>query len=470
MQKHKILRNFFCGKLNAKEVFILAFQQVIAGKVKLNGIGGIRRHLQERECVKTNPNINLARSHLNYCVEGLTPDHLVSRVNFRIKQLNLKKHPRSDAVGLEDIIIGASSEFMLALATDKREQYFVDALHFFQQRYGKENVMYCQCHLDESNPHIHVGIVPVTSDGRLSAKNLFSPKTLEQLQTDFHRAVSSLYGLERGEPHAKKYLPLQQFKAKQTKIAAHTFIEDLKTATMDIKKIDAIVQSTHFATSGFIFPSEDKNTIQIDTQDFLTLKQFAENGVKATTLIDILKDDIEKLRRDDTQTNSDLRYFLHQLHTLEKSTANYTAVPKAWRKHIDDSINQWQKTFTSYCHDVNRATVRVFIATHGDFNKTVAIMRALIQKTGVADVENRISKVINAAIKQFKSNSQPQILPYSWKSPKPSDTDYKKADETGIVPLQLSSEPDINWDIITWDLLSNIEKDAIRIKKIVREL
>ena len=29
---------------------------------------------------------------------------------------------------------------------------------------------------------------------------------------------------------------------------------------------------------------------------------------------------------------------------------------------------------------------------------------------------------------------------------------------------------EINWDIITWDLLSDIEKDAIQIKKIVREL
>jgi len=43
----------------------MAFQQIIAGKVKLNGIGGIRRHLQERERVKTNPNIDLSRSHLN---------------------------------------------------------------------------------------------------------------------------------------------------------------------------------------------------------------------------------------------------------------------------------------------------------------------------------------------------------------------------------------------------------------------
>ena len=448
----------------------MAYQQLIAGKVKLNGIGGIRRHLQERERVKTNPNIDLARSHLNYCIEDLTPEHLVSRVNSRIKQLNLKKHPRSDAVGIEDIIVSASSEFMLNLDIEQRENYFSDALHFFQNRYGKENVMYCQCHLDESNPHIHVGIVPITPDGRLSAKSLFSPKTLEQLQTDFHLAVSSHYGLERGECHAKKYLPLQQFKAKQSKIKAKTFTDDLNSAQISFQAIDNITKSAHFVTSGLIFTSEDKEHVELSTQDFLTLKNMAEQGVRALAYIDILKDDIEKLRRDDGRTNSDLKYFLHRLTKLEKDTAKYSAVPTSWRHHIDQSIDFWQKTFTAYCHDVNRATVRVFIATHGNFDKTLQIMNNLVKNTGVKDVEKHITEVIRSAKLQFKRNSQPQCFPNSWKTPKPSDTNYKQRDSSGIVPLQLSNVPDINWNMINWELLSQIAKDEIQHKKIFREL
>lgn len=448
----------------------MAYQQLIAGKVKLNGIGGIRRHLQERERVKTNPNIDLSRSHLNYCIEDLTPDHLVSRVNSLIKQLNLKKHPRSDAVGIEDIIVSASSDFMLNLDIEQRENYFADALHFFQNRYGKENVMYCQCHLDESNPHIHVGIVPVTSDGRLSAKSLFSPKTLEQLQTDFHLAVSSRYGLERGEHHAKKYLPLQQFKAKQAKIKAKTFTDDLRTAQISSQEIDNITKSAHFVSSGLIFTSEDKENVQLPTHDFLLLKQMAEQGVKAIAHIEVLNDDIQKLERDEAQARSDLRYFLHQLTKLEKDTANYSAVPAAWRHHIDQSIDFWQKTFTAYCHDVNRATVRVFTATHGNFEKTESIMHDLIKSTGVNDVEKHIVNVIRAAKLQFKHNSTPNNLPSSWKLPKPEETDYRKADKSGIVPLQLSNVPNVNWDLIDWNLLSELDKDEIRHKQVMRSL
>ena len=195
----------------------MSYQQLHAGKVKLNGLAGIRHHLLDRERVKTNPDIDLSRSILNHSIEDLSPDNLIRDVRQRIKQLNLKRKPRVDAVGIEDIIVGASVDFMLQFGAEKREKYFADALHFFQDRYGKENVMYCHCHMDESNPHIHIGIVPVTSDNRLSARDVFSPRSLEELQTDFHLIVSQKYGLERGEHHAKTYLELNQFKAKKEK-------------------------------------------------------------------------------------------------------------------------------------------------------------------------------------------------------------------------------------------------------------
>ena len=138
----------------------MSYQQLHVGKVKLNGLAGIRHHLLDRERVKTNPDIDLARSHLNHAIEELSPENVVSQVRLRIKQLQLKRKPRSDAVGLMDIIVGASNDFMLQLGEKKREQYFKDALHFFQKHYGKKNVMYCQCHMDEANPHIHIGVIP----------------------------------------------------------------------------------------------------------------------------------------------------------------------------------------------------------------------------------------------------------------------------------------------------------------------
>ena len=448
----------------------MSFQQVIAGKVKLNGLGGICRHMAERQRVKTNPNIDLSRSHLNYCIDDLTPDNLTHRVNERIKELKLKKKPRSDAVGLEDIIISASADFMLNLDPQTRENYFRDSLHFIQERYGKENVMYCQCHLDESNPHIHIGVVPVTSDGRLSAKSLFSPKTLEKLQTDFHSAVSSKYGLERGQSHSKKYLPIQQFKAQQAKLQTEQYTNDLNNAALEQEKIKEAHKTAHYATSGVIF--KDRENIKMPTNQYLYLKQAAEEGAKAAILVHSLKDDISKLQHDNLIYKSNAEHCSNKWKELQAETKNYISVPKGWRKNIDVEIDNLQKLFTKYCHDVNRMTARVYIATNKNVDKTEEIMEKYIKGMGVSFPRIHVLNVIHAAKQQFKKHIKPDILPPSWKPPEPSHTDYQQSDQTGLVDVKLVdlSGNDINWEMINWDLLSELEKDEIETKKLLRSI
>ena len=440
----------------------MSFQQLIAGKVKLNGLAGIQHHLIDRDRVKTNPNIDLSRSKLNYSIEDLSPEHLIHRVKQRIKQLNLKKRPRSDAVGIEDIIVSASADFMLSLDAQTREQYFKDALYFFQRRYGKENVMYCHCHLDESNPHVHIGIVPITKDDRLSAKSLFSPKTLEQLQTDFNRDVAQHYGLQRGEHHAKKYLPLQQFKAHQAKQQAQQFSDDLDSAVLTQTNIDEIQQAVHFATNAFFF--KDKENVELPTKHFLTLKSITEQAVKAFIHSQLIQEENLQLKHENQIIKSSYDFIQNRFDLLTKKTQLYTDVPEQWREHIDSSILDWQKHFSAYCHDVNRAILRVFLATHGNHEKTKHIMSDFIEKVGTYNTDIYIDNVIRSASRQHSHNLHPTTPPPAWKHPKPSDTDYSKPDELSVVPLQLSHVPDIDWNLINWELLSELDKDEIKNK------
>lgn len=448
----------------------MAFQQLHAGKVKLNGIVGIQHHLIDRNLVKTNPDIDLSRSDLNYSIECLTAEHLASRVHQRIKNLNLKRKPRSDAVALEDIIVGASVDFMLNLGSDKRNQYFSDALHFFQHRYGKENVMYCQCHLDESNPHIHIGIVPVTSDGRLSARDVFNPISLEKLQSDFHSAVSSRYGLERGEHKSKSYLELNKFKVEQAKLQLQKYTEDLNSTLLQQDKIGDIQKVARFKSDGIIFKNANKNIVELPTNNFLQLKEMAEQGVKILADFQLLAEQNKKLKHDKLKLSSDYDFLSQKFQHLQDTSKLYTQIPPFWRKNIDSSIENWKKTCTSYWHDLHRATVRVFIATHGNLNKTVAILQPLLDNFPIAYPKKYVQKIIDSAIRQFKSHSKPSDYPPSWKPPKPEDTDYSKADESGIVSLQLSKVPNIDWNLINWDLLSELDKDEIRHNQIFRDL
>lgn len=388
----------------------------------------------------------------------------------------MKRKTRVDAVGIEDIIVGASVDFMLQLGAEKREKYFADALHFFQDRYGKENVMYCQCHLDESNPHIHIGIVPVTSDDRLSARDVFSPRSLEELQTDFHLIVSPKYGLERGEHHAKTYLELNQFKAKKEKEELQKFSSDLNSSILTQESISQINHNVHYATTGVVFKSEDKSKVELPTKDFLTLQSLAEEGIKASVALHLLQEQNQQLQFSVQKLHSDYDQLSYHFEKLHESTDIYSSIPIQWREPVNANIEQLKQTFIQFCHDVNRMIVQIFIATHGDFDKTANIMCTSLQKVGVKNVKNHIASTLKAAKRQFTKNSTPNLYmnASSWNPPNPSETDYlqpcnPKCLGTEVKLVDLSFD-NIDWNLINWNLFTVFDKAEIRRQKMIRDL
>jgi hypothetical protein len=444
----------------------MAYQQLHVGKVKLNGLGGILHHHINREKVKTNPDIDLTRSDLNHSIEGLTPDNLVHRVRERIKQLNLKRKLRVDAVGLEEVIVGASCDFMLQLGIEKQEKYFSDALHFFQHRYGKENVMYCQCHLDESNPHIHIGIVPVTNDGRLSARDVFSPKNLEKLQTDFHREVSQHYGLERGEHNSKSYLEINHLKLQKTKQELEERTSDLESLELKEEDIERIDNEVHYVTEGILIKTEDKGKVELPTKSFLKLKKMAEEGAKVVATFNLLQTKVKQLEKEKKVDHSDYMYLDKELRNLKKETSMYTEIPNSWRERVNDSIGYWQSTFQNYCHDINRVTAKVFVATGFDYKKTMTIMDEFIENIGVKNKEKYVSDVISSVIQQFKNGNSPVLkIHRDWKIPEPAETDYRKEEVTGIVATRISQVMDLNLKDVSLRLLAKVEEKELKYKK-----
>ena len=54
--------------------------------------------------------------------------------------------------------------------------YKDDIYPMLEEEYGRENIVGAAIHLDESKPHLHVDVVPLTADGRLSAKEIVGGK------------------------------------------------------------------------------------------------------------------------------------------------------------------------------------------------------------------------------------------------------------------------------------------------------
>jgi hypothetical protein len=113
---------------------------------------------------------------------------------------------RDDQVRAMEVILTASPEWFKrgpdGQAEDVRGGMWVDSnLNFLKEKFGKKNVVSFTLHQDESTPHIHAVVIPISADkkGRacLSADRLFNPTTLKQLQTDYAAAMAP-HGLERG--------------------------------------------------------------------------------------------------------------------------------------------------------------------------------------------------------------------------------------------------------------------------------
>ena len=161
-----------------------------------------------------NPQIDSERTRNNYRFTPYFGKTYTEFINDRIKELGLS--PRKDAVVMNSFVVGSDKTFFDKLPKALQYEFFSDCTKFFAERYGKENIISAVVHLDETTPHLHLNLMPVTKDGRLCSKQLFDKPQLQQLQTDFYETVGKRWGLQRGkEGSQKKHLSTAEYKAKK---------------------------------------------------------------------------------------------------------------------------------------------------------------------------------------------------------------------------------------------------------------
>ena len=161
-----------------------------------------------------NPQIDSERTRNNYRFTPYFGKTYAEFINGRIKELGLS--PRKDAVVMNSFVLGSDKTFFDGLAKIEQYNFFSDCYKFFAERYGEENIIAAVVHNDETTPHMHLNLMPVTPDSRLCSKQLFDKPQLQQLQTDFYEAVGKRWGLQRGkEGSQQKHLSTAEYKAKK---------------------------------------------------------------------------------------------------------------------------------------------------------------------------------------------------------------------------------------------------------------
>lgn len=113
------------------------------------------------DVVRSNENIDPARTHLNY---NLAPQHKGGQVAFLRRRLaEVKVQKRADVNLFCDWIVTIPKDF-LDTHPDREREFFENTYNFLKEKYGEENVISAYVHRDEVTPHMHFAFIPVVQD------------------------------------------------------------------------------------------------------------------------------------------------------------------------------------------------------------------------------------------------------------------------------------------------------------------
>ncbi len=271
---------------------------------------GLQKHNQRENNNYNNKDIRYEDTHKNY--------DLINEKNVDYNKLIADKIDanytgnrkiRADAIRHVEGIITSDQKFFNGLNEREMSQFFKDSLDFVKQEYGEENVLYTTVHLDEKVPHMHFGFVPLTEDGRLSAKEkLGNKKAMTELQDRFNQYVNSRgYNLERGT--AKQVSEREHKDMDKYKKETEYHKRELQTVKSDLEKLDRQLNA-HISDLRVSSDFEYKNEVEVK-KGLFTAREELETGRKVisaeeferirqtvSSARDVL-DDYEKIRETD---------------------------------------------------------------------------------------------------------------------------------------------------------------------------
>ena len=184
-------------------------------KYKGPEIGQIEAHNERtKEKYASNPDIDPARKHLNYNLLTPPPKYR-AEAERQIREAGCRT--RKDSVRLVETLITASPEFFQNKSQQEIRAYFERALEFMKTKQNPDTFVSAVVHMDEKTPHMHLCFVPLTEDGRLSAKDIVgNKKKLTQWQDEYWSYMVKKYpDLERGESASetgRTHIPPRIFK------------------------------------------------------------------------------------------------------------------------------------------------------------------------------------------------------------------------------------------------------------------
>ena len=277
-------------------------------KMKVGNLGGAYRHNERIFKNHSNKDIDPNRSHLNY--ELTDRDRSVSyekQIKNYVNETKISKRAiRKDAVLCDEWVITSDKKFFEDLNQEQVQEFFETAKKYFEEQYGKQNIAYASVHLDESTPHMHMGVVPM-KDGKLSSKAMFDREELKSIQDKLPKYMNEHgFEVERGELNSeKKHKTVAEFK------------QDMAVKELDEKLVSEYGAPVYINETTGEFVTEGE--YQENYKDFK--ETFGEYNVTEDDFKDFLDSDDIPLRKVTVQEKMDWvkQHYQQVLNKLESS-------------------------------------------------------------------------------------------------------------------------------------------------------
>ncbi|MED1559416.1 MobV family relaxase [Bacillus paramycoides] len=304
-------------------------------KFQISDVQGIQKHNQRQGQSKSNLDIDYSKTEQNYDLLNQQKIKYESAIKQEIGE-RVKRKPRANSVVLSEFVVTASPDYINSLSQGEQKRYFESSLEFIKERYGKQNTLYAMVHMDEATPHMHVGVMPITEDNRLSAKDIFTKKELTSLQNDFPMEMREKgFDVERGESSERKHLSPQVFKEKQD-------LQQEVDQLWDVKKhLETKVVETHSQLQQSTNQVEKQNdTLKLINQQYLILeKKLKEKKKEFDTFSEQVPNKPISLSylREETKTEVTTKLF-GKPEIVEKKTGNVVITRDQFRE-LTEQVN-----------------------------------------------------------------------------------------------------------------------------------
>ena len=269
--------------MSAKMSMVVARMQ----KMKSGDLTGSQKHNQREFKNHTNKNIDSEKEHLNYDLVNQEKINYLEKANEIIDSQKVSNRAtRKDAVLVNEWIITSNQEFFKDFDSEEIKRFFETSLEYFSEKFGTQNMAYAQVHLDETTPHMHLGIVPM-KDGRLSGKTVFDRKTLREIQDDFPKFLQEHnFDIERGiEGSQRKNISNQTYKkiVAEAEKEAQKEIEKIKSykkPLVDLEKVETRSSEKGIINKRIEVAPDDFEKLILTAKENIKLREFANKKVK----------------------------------------------------------------------------------------------------------------------------------------------------------------------------------------------